>query len=96
MCIRDSVNAARVFRGEQALEVPRDTAHGALMAHLGDSYSKNFQPMNVNFGLFRPLEQSVARKGRRRVAKREKYEKLAERALEAIAKHAAAVRPEAE
>ena len=89
------INAARVVRGEPALAFPRDTAHGALMAHLGDSYSKNFQPMNVNFGLFRPLDQSVARKGRRRVAKREKYEKLAERALEAIEQHAAAVRPAA-
>ena len=90
------VNVARVVRGEAAVEVPRDTAHGALLAHLGDSYSKNFQPMNVNFGLFRPLDEAVSRKGRRRVAKREKYEKLAERALAAIAKHADAVRPEFE
>ena len=88
------VNAARVARGEPAIEVPRDTAHGALLAHLSDQYAKSFQPMNVNFGLFRPLDQPVARKGRRRVAKREKYEKLAERALEAIDRHAEGVRAE--
>jgi methylenetetrahydrofolate--tRNA-(uracil-5-)-methyltransferase len=38
-------------------QVPQDTAHGALIHHItGGAEAKSFQPMNVNFGLFRPLE----------------------------------------
>lgn len=44
---------------------PRTTAHGALLAHITgghlesiDPGPRSFQPMNVNFGLFPPLEHS--------------------------------------
>lgn len=36
---------------------PRETALGALLAHItGGADSTSFQPMNINFGLFPPLE----------------------------------------
>lgn len=39
---------------------PRTTALGALLAHVtGDAVAETFQPMNVNFGLFPPLEARV-------------------------------------
>ena len=39
---------------------------GALYNHLLNESSKNFQPMNINFGLFPPLkEKSGGRKGRK-------------------------------
>jgi methylenetetrahydrofolate--tRNA-(uracil-5-)-methyltransferase len=49
---------------------PATTATGALLAHItGGAEAGSFQPMNVNFGLFPPLE--AARGGRR--GRRERY-----------------------
>ena len=59
--------------------VPQDSAHGALIHHItGGAEAKTFQPMNVNFGLFRPLEGlRGGRKGRR-----ERYKGYTDRAKE--------------
>lgn len=56
------INAARLALGRPLLTPPRDTAHGALIAHLTNTATKDFQPMNVNFGLFSPLLQRIAKK----------------------------------
>ena len=46
---------------------PRTTALGALLAHItGDAEAEDYQPMNVNFGLFPPL--SDVRKKQRKEA----------------------------
>jgi methylenetetrahydrofolate--tRNA-(uracil-5-)-methyltransferase len=58
------INAARLARGLALLTPPRATAHGALIAHLTNTATKNFQPMNVNFGLFPPLPGRVPKKNR--------------------------------
>jgi methylenetetrahydrofolate--tRNA-(uracil-5-)-methyltransferase len=55
------------------------TAHGALLSHLSSSDARDFQPMNVNFGLFPPLEGLP-----RKIKRREKNEHLATRALQAL------------
>ena len=60
---------------------PPDTAFGALLHHLtGGAEAASFQPMNVNFGLFPPLEEA-ARKGRK--GKRERAMAYSARALAA-------------
>lgn len=42
-------------------EIPKDTALGALIGHITqNAESDTFQPMNVNFGLFPPLNKRVA------------------------------------
>jgi len=56
------------------------TAHGALLGHLAEAEPRGFQPMNVNYGLFPPLEP-----GPRRLPRREKASRLAERALAQLA-----------
>lgn len=44
-------------RGQEILDVPSTSAMGALMTHItGGADAKTFQPMNVNFGLFPPVE----------------------------------------
>ncbi len=45
---------------------PPETAMGALVTHIsGGAEAKTFQPMNVNFGLFPPVEARGGRRGRR-------------------------------
>jgi methylenetetrahydrofolate--tRNA-(uracil-5-)-methyltransferase len=45
---------------------PSTTALGALLAHItGGADAKTFQPMNVNFGLFPPLDKRVKGKDRK-------------------------------
>ena len=45
---------------------PRTTALGALLSHItGDAEAESYQPMNVNFGLFPPPEDSVRKKQRK-------------------------------
>jgi len=67
------INAARLVRGEEPVVPPPATALGALVTHITNADVKHFQPMNVNYGLFPPLEGKVKKKERRG--------KLAERAL---------------
>jgi methylenetetrahydrofolate--tRNA-(uracil-5-)-methyltransferase len=47
---------------------PRETALGALLAHVtGDAEAATFQPMNVNFGLFPPIEGRTKKADRKRM-----------------------------
>ena len=76
-----SVNASRRLRGDDRPFVPPPTtAIGALCAYLRDETSSNFQPQNVTFAYFAPLDPPLAalrdKKARRRA--------FAERALSAI------------
>jgi methylenetetrahydrofolate--tRNA-(uracil-5-)-methyltransferase len=69
--------AAADLQGRVLPAVPQDSAHGALIHHItGGAEAKTFQPMNVNFGLFRPLEG--LRSGRR--GRRDRYKAYTDRA----------------
>jgi len=62
---------ARERRGDAVVPPPPTTALGALVGHItGGAMADTFQPMNVNFGLFPPLEQRVKRKERRQAMSR--------------------------
>ena len=67
------VNAARLAAGAAPVTPPATTALGALLRYVTDADRKDFQPMNVNFGLFPELPFEA--KGRR------KKELMAERSL---------------
>ncbi|MBV8888179.1 MAG: methylenetetrahydrofolate--tRNA-(uracil(54)-C(5))-methyltransferase (FADH(2)-oxidizing) TrmFO [Alphaproteobacteria bacterium] len=59
--------AAAARQGHEIVPPPRTTALGALLAHItGDADSASFQPMNVNFGLFPPLQPDPGRKAERK------------------------------
>ncbi len=45
---------------------PPETALGALLGHItGGADAESYQPMNVNFGLFPPLDESIRKKDRK-------------------------------
>jgi methylenetetrahydrofolate--tRNA-(uracil-5-)-methyltransferase len=56
---------ARERRGEPAAALPATTAMGALARHLTESDPERFQPANVNYGLFPPLEPEPKKRERR-------------------------------
>jgi methylenetetrahydrofolate--tRNA-(uracil-5-)-methyltransferase len=58
------INAARIALGQRVVIPPQQTALGALVRHLTESDPKNFQPSNINFGLFPPWTKKVAKKFR--------------------------------
>ena len=73
------INAAQILQGGEALVFPEDTAIGAMAHYISHAEAKNFQPMNVNFGLMPPLT--------RRIRKRAERNKLiAERAMDSLVK----------
>ncbi|HSR12888.1 MAG TPA: methylenetetrahydrofolate--tRNA-(uracil(54)-C(5))-methyltransferase (FADH(2)-oxidizing) TrmFO [Thermodesulfobacteriota bacterium] len=53
------VNAARLLRGRPPVAPPATTALGSLVRYVSNPEVKEFQPMNVNFGLFPPLGKKV-------------------------------------
>jgi len=83
------VNAAFRAAGRPAPEPDRCTAHGALLHHLRTPPLRDFQPSNVNFGLFPPLDTGM------RMPRVAKNQRLAERALAALERYRAVTAPEA-
>lgn len=58
--------AVAEITGQTMPPVPETTAIGALVTHItGGAEAKTFQPMNVNFGLFPPVDAKGGRRGRR-------------------------------
>ena len=68
------INLARLLAGDEPVIPPTTTMLGALYRYLREADPRHFQPMNANFGLVDDLERRVK-------DKREKRERLAERAL---------------
>lgn len=72
------VNAARLAKNLEPLIFPPTTCHGALANYITTAVTKDFQPMNVTFGLLPPLEGRTPKKFRK--------EKLSARALDDLSK----------
>ena len=75
--------AVAEMRGEEIAPPPAETAMGSLLLHItGGANADTFQPMNINFGLFPPLEERI--KGRRGERKAARKKALTRRALDVI------------
>ncbi|MFP7477652.1 FADH(2)-oxidizing methylenetetrahydrofolate--tRNA-(uracil(54)-C(5))-methyltransferase TrmFO [Terribacillus saccharophilus] len=71
------INAARIAVGEEPVVLPQETVIGSLAHYITHTNSKNFQPMNANFGLLKELNKTIKNKQDRNQA-------YAERALTSI------------
>ncbi len=71
-----ALNAIRQYNNRPPLIFPKETMIGAL-AHYISSPNEKFQPMNANFGILPPLEETIK-------DKKIKYNQLADRAIEKI------------
>lgn len=65
------------LRGED-ITFPNDTMLGSLAKYVSTE-NKNYQPMNANFGILQPLENKIK-------DKKEKYQKMADKAISSISK----------
>jgi len=77
------MHAAREILGLPAVEFPRETAFGAVVAHLQNRHTADFQPSNVTWGSFDSAQDDKG-SGSRKLGKRERRRMMAERALAAI------------
>jgi methylenetetrahydrofolate--tRNA-(uracil-5-)-methyltransferase len=71
------INAARLAQGKEPIEFPHESALGSMARYITEADPNNFQPMNVNFGIFPDL-------GVRIKSKQERALKHAERAIATI------------
>jgi methylenetetrahydrofolate--tRNA-(uracil-5-)-methyltransferase len=64
------LNAARLIKGEEMITAPKTSAIGALCRYVSNVETKNFQPVNITFGLLEPLPVELRKKYRN---KRERH-----------------------
>jgi methylenetetrahydrofolate--tRNA-(uracil-5-)-methyltransferase len=73
------LNAARLAAGnENLITAPTSSAIGALCRYVSNVETKNFQPVNITFGLLEPLPPELRKKHRN---KRERHQIQVELAL---------------
>lgn len=73
------------LQGMQPPLLPVETAFGALLDYATDPATQDYQPMHVNFGILKPLDQHIRNKGMR-------YAAYAERGLRAMEGYMADIR----
>ncbi|MFN2449659.1 MAG: methylenetetrahydrofolate--tRNA-(uracil(54)-C(5))-methyltransferase (FADH(2)-oxidizing) TrmFO, partial [Candidatus Baltobacteraceae bacterium] len=62
------IHAARQLLGLQPIAFPQQTAFGAIVAHLQNTQTADFQPANVTWAPFPPLDRAIRDKKERRRA----------------------------
>lgn len=71
------INMAKYVEGKPVITFPENTVIGSMAYYITHTNSKNFQPMNANFGILPSLDKRIK-------DKKERYEALAARALDSL------------
>jgi len=71
------INMAKYVDNKPVITFPENTVIGSMAYYITHTSSKNFQPMNANFGLLPSLDKRIK-------DKKERYEALAARALASL------------
>ena len=75
------INAAMKFLGREMKPVPPESSIGSLISYISGFSGKNFQPININFGIYPDLGQKLK--------KDKKRELIAKKALDSIMEYKA-------
>ncbi|MBA3631509.1 MAG: methylenetetrahydrofolate--tRNA-(uracil(54)-C(5))-methyltransferase (FADH(2)-oxidizing) TrmFO [Acidobacteria bacterium] len=73
------LNAARIVKNQNLINAPTTSAIGALCRYVTNAETKNFQPINITFGLLEQLPPELRKKYRN---KRERHQIQVELALQ--------------
>ena len=73
------INAARKILNKELTPVPRERSIGSLISYITGFTGKNFQPININFGIYPETGRKLKRDKKR--------ELIANTALESISKY---------
>ena len=77
-----SINMARYLKGEDLIAFPKETALGIHAFYISHAPKDNFQPMNINYGIFLPLKDDIKKSNRKEAYSNRAREKLKEFKLE--------------
>ncbi len=73
--------AACLIKGKTPILPPRTTASGAMLGHLADA-TADYQPMNINFGIFPTIQGEITSNGKfRKIKGADRKEAYCKRAL---------------
>lgn len=75
--IMAGLNMARYLQGKEKMILPEETMIGALLRYISDENMTDFQPMGANMGILPDINERIK-------DKQERYQKIADRALEAF------------
>lgn len=74
------INMAKIVNNQEPYVFPFDTAIGSLARYISNDTVKNFQPMNINFGIIPPIKEHIK-------DKRLKNLKISENAILSLRKY---------
>ncbi len=78
MGIIAGINASRKVLGHNSIQIPSETAIGSLIDYITTENKKSFQPININFGLFPPINKKMNKKDKRELIGNRALKSLAE------------------
>lgn len=83
-----ALNMSALLAGRPMPEWPPETAIGSLLRYISTAEPKSFQPMNVNLGIFPPLDGQKTKKtpGHKKLSKQDRSLLFAERSQAALEK----------
>jgi len=62
-----AINIYKLINNEKMVLYSQETMTGALLEYISNTYNSNFQPMNSNFGILKPLDRRIKNKKERKL-----------------------------